>query len=220
MTQQEVICYIMVNKNEIRRYDSRSSIDLESAIDVIGARMLRDFGICFEQMWQKYNRQIRPIIPLAQPRTIANAYRDMVIEEMRHRVANRPGVIVREVLDRFLLEIDGTLLVQFKKLGPDFSTSNIPTRTSVDFDCQHELPGVTLPRVTVGYQPDQFWTELLGVWLVFNVGKENVWHYNLVTAERSVSMFPLPVEGAAEMEAREKEERLRRQRHKADSNVS
>ena len=63
MRQQEEGWHIMLNEKQIHRYEGRSFIDLEPAIDVIGTGLLRDFGTCFEQMWQKYNRKIRPIIP-------------------------------------------------------------------------------------------------------------------------------------------------------------
>ena len=185
--------------------------------------MLQDLVTCFEVAWKNFDKIVRPLAPAALPKSIANFYREMVLEEVRKQIASQAGVVVSEPFDRFLLEIRETILLQFRKLGPDFTTSNNPTRTSVDFDSQLELPGITLPRVIAGYQPNQFWTGIEGLYLAFNVGagrRSNVWWYNLLTGERSMALrFPMPTEGAAEREARD-ERRREASRHRAAAEAS
>ena len=208
--------------NNILSFGGQAFVDQNTAHAAIGPRILQDFVTCYETAWENYKQVVRPLAPAALPKSIANIYREMVIEEVRNRIVNQPGVVVSEPFDRFLLEIRETILVQFRKLGPDFITSNNPTRTSIDFDCQLELPGITLPRVIAGYQPNPFWTEITGLFLVFNVGTgrgSNVWWHNLVTGEHSLP-FPMPTEGAAEREAREELRRRQTARRQADPGAS
>ena len=194
--------------NDMDAHQNPSFIDEKTAAGVIGPEILDDLVTCYEVAWEKYNELARRLAPAAHPRSIATFYREIVIEEVRQRIAIQPGVIVSERFDRFLVEVRGRLLIQFKKLGPDFTTSNIPTPTSVAFDLQYEMPGITLPRVTVGYRPNAFWTELEGVWLVFNIGRQNIWAHNLVTRTEDAPLsFPMPDEGAADREEREHQRR-------------
>ena len=150
--------------------------------------------------------------------------RELTLQEVRERIVDRPGVRVSEPYDRFLLEIHETVLVQFRKIGPDFSTSNNPTATSRDFDGQLELPGITLPRIIAGYQPNKFWTGPSGLFLAFNVGSgtgANRWWYDLVTGEHSGQyQYPMQPESAADREAREELQRRLADSLQADPEVS
>lgn len=208
--------------NHIQSRKRPSFIPKDQALDVIGPDVRREIVTCYRTAWAKYNQRARPLAPTALPKSIANFYREMVLNEVRNRIVNQPGVVVSEPYDRFLLEIDETVLIQFRKLGPDFTTSNNPTCTSLDFDYQLELPGIALPRVIAGYQPNRLWTEITGVYLVFNVGNRrgcNVWWVNLETGEQSLH-FPTPTEGAAEREAREDLRRRLSDSQKTDLGVS
>ena len=213
-----------MSTNALSSFNGRVFIDQKTALRVIGPAMLQDLVTCFEVAWENFDKIVRPLAPAALPKSIANFYREMVLEEVRARIASQAGVVVSEPFDRFLLEIHETILLQFRKLGPDFTTSNNPTRTSVDFDSQLALPGITLPRVIAGYQPNQFWTGIQGLYLAFNVGagpRSNVWWFNLVTGEQSIALhFPMPTEGAAEREAQEEQRRREASRHRAASEAS
>ena len=121
-------------------------------------------------------------------------------------------MIVHEniIRGRFLVEVDGRLLLQFKKLTRDLVTVNNPTETSEAFDRQQEIEGVpALPRLTVGYQLGQYRTDLAGIYLAFLIGKECIWHHDLRTGEGSIGMdleFPTPLgPSPAEREAVEAE---------------
>ena len=194
--------------NDIGQIDGSSFIDKRTVLEVIGPKILDEFLTCCVEAWKKYQKAVQPLMPVAHPRTIANCYRELILEEIRQRIAHQPRIKAVEKYDRFLLEVGERFLIQFKKLGPDFRTSNIPTRTSLDFDLQFGLEGIRLPRVTLGYQPDEFWLELKSVWLVFNIGKENIWFHNLSGDSSTESLpFPMPDEGAADQEERDEQRR-------------
>ena len=185
-------------------------VDRETVVDLLGPGLIQALATCYRVAWEKYNNLARPLAVLAGPISIATWFREMVLHEVRETVVRRRGVTARDKHGRFLLEINQQVLLQFKKLGPDFSTSNIETATSRAFDRQLVLPGITLPRVTVGYQLNELWTEIEGIWLVFNIGKDNIWAHNLETGVEETPPplpFPTPEEGAAEREAREQQRR-------------
>jgi len=169
-------------------------IDRETALRRLGPDRLELLGRCFERAWERYEEVIRPELPLCHPTPQAGILREFIINEVRDAFPDLPGVTIRDhdAGGRFLLEIDGVLMIQFKKLTTDFQTRNYPTPTSEAFDQQRELDGFpALPRLTAGYQMGQYGTELASVSLAFLVGSECVWHHDIQSGEHSVTLeFP------------------------------
>ena len=211
----------MIHNNDLRPRRHPLFISRETVIGLLEPELIQEFATCYRVAWDKYNKYARPLAVLADPISIATWFRQMVLQEVRERVVPRRGVIVRGKQWRFLLEIHGQVLLQFKKLGRGFGTSNLETETSRDFDGQIVMPGIKLPRVTVGYQLNQLWTEITGLWIVFRIGEETIWAHNLETGVAETPRplpFPMPEEGAAERE--EREQQRRRDDRKGESGAS
>ena len=192
----------------------------ETAIIQIGPERLDRLRACFVAAWGRYEAQFRPHLPLCDPTAMATILRELVLEEARRTFSDQPGVVI---LDgprdrRFLLVIDDALVVQVKKLTQDFQTVNNPTETSKAFDRQLPIEGFpSVPRLTAGYKLGQYGTQMSGIWLIFLVGKQCLWHYDLETGEHSLTLdlgVPRPTEGegAADQEADEERRRKARER--------
>ena len=179
----------------------------ETAVELIGDSRLALLKECVDTAWSRYDADFRPILPLCSPVGMANILRELIIEDARGRLTND---LRFQILDgvsggRFLTLVDGTIVIQFRKLTRDFLTRNNPTATSDAFDRQEpDLDGVPdTPRLTVGYQLGQYRTALAGTYLAFVVGNECVWHHDLATGEHSITLDFPPIDGpsAAEQEA-------------------
>lgn len=149
----------------------------EDALEGMGDDKRALLRQCVEGAWTLYTERFRPVLPYCTPRGMANILHELTVQQIRDKFAEVPGVEIREnwVKNRFLLEISGVMILQFKKLTKNFQTRNIRTRTSLAFDGQRDVEGMpSLPRVTVGYQLGQYNTEIAGIWLAFLIGKEAV----------------------------------------------
>ncbi|MDE2772091.1 MAG: hypothetical protein OXI46_00065 [Gemmatimonadota bacterium] len=193
------------------------SIDRETALKQLGPRHLDLLRQCLERAWDKYEALIRPVLPLCHPTAQATIIREFILEEVRHVFAGEVGITLRDdpTGDRFLLEVNGFFVIQFRKLTTDFHTVNNPTETSKAFDRQEQIEGYpALPRLTAGYQLGQYRTDFSGIWLAFLVGNELQWYHDLRTGEYPITLdFPRPHDGAADLE---KEEERRRKTEEDD----
>jgi hypothetical protein len=190
-------------------------IEKDAALETVGEDRLSLLRFCLTAAWETWETHIRSHLPLCSPTGLANILHELVIQEVRERFGEIPGVSIREnnVGGRFLLQIDQTVILQFKKLTKDFRTANNRTDTSEAFDNQESLDGLPeLPRLTVGYQLHHYGTSF-SIWLAFLIGKECIWHHDLATNEGSITLeFPATSgQSAAEQEAADEEERERRE---------
>ena len=187
------------------------SIARETALDRLGPENLSLLRQCLEAAWQKHEALIRPALPLCDPSAQATIVREFILEEARHRFQGRDGITMRDSPSngRFLLEVDDSFVIQFRKLTTDFRTVNNPTKTSEAFDQQEQIDGYPpLPRLTAGYQLGQYRTDFAGVWLALLVGKELQWYHDLRTGEYPITLdFPELDLGAADLEADEEWQR-------------
>lgn len=185
----------------------------ESALEALGPDRLAVLRDCVAEAWREYEESVRPILPLCSPVGMANILRELVVEAARSRLTEEDGFSILDGVcgGRFLVQVDGRLVVQFRKLTRDFLTRNNPTDTSDAFDRQE--PGIEeipdMPRLTVGYQLGQYRTSIAGYYLAFVVGNECIWHHDLDTGEHSIVLdFPeFAGESAAEQETAEEERR-------------
>lgn len=181
-------------------------IGVDEAITLLKP-VLPDLRLCVREGWEAYLRSVPQLVPLASPGFRAHAVHEFVLEEVRHRIGgNHPQqaqIAERTTKRRFLVYWRKRLALQFKKLGPDFLTANYPTGTALKFDRQEpDLPECPpYPKLTVGYQLDEFAANLTGVYVAFRVGKECVWWYNLDSGESTIMIdFPAPDTLAPERE--------------------
>lgn len=171
-------------------------ITLDEALRLLKP-VLADLRTCVREAWKKYEASIPQHLPLASQGFRAHAMHEFVLEEVRQRIGGYRDADIAERTQRrrFLVYWKKRMALQFKKLGPDFLTRNYPTRTALDFDRQVlDLPECKpYPKLTVGYQLDEFATGLLGAYVVFRIGEECVWWYNLDSGEGSMMFdFPAP----------------------------
>lgn len=165
---------------------------------------------CHERAMEIYNEKFRPILPLCDPRRMPTILHELIIQEARRAFTDIVGVVPRDpsIGDRYLLEVDHRLIVQFKKFTKDFRTENNPTQTSRRFDEQELGPGLPpYARLTAGYQLDEYNTAMSGVFLAFVVGYSCPWHHDLRTGEHDLSLdFPQPEGPSAAQLERQREE--------------
>jgi hypothetical protein len=172
-------------------------IELDEALSLLEP-ILADLRICVKDAWAKYQATIPMLLPLASSGFRAHAMHEFVLEQVRHRIDGQyeeATIAERTKNRRFLVYWKNRVALQFKKLGPDFLTRNYPTRTAIEFDLQVlDLPEcLPYPKLTIGYQLNEFATDLLGVYVAFRLGKECVWWHNLDTGEGSIMFdFPTP----------------------------
>ena len=190
------------------------SIARETTLDRLGPEYLSLLRECLEAAWKKYEAVIRPALPVCDPIAQATIIREFILEEVRHTFQGRAGTTIRDdpSNSRFLLEVDDSFVIQFRKLTTDFRTVNNPTKTSEAFDRQDQVDGYPpLPRLTAGYQLGQYRTDFAGIWLALLVGNELQWYHDLRTGEYPITLdFTEPDRGAADLET-DKERRRKAQ---------
>lgn len=146
-----------------------------------------DLRSCVVGAWERRSKLIGL---LARPGTSfrAQAMYELMIDEARSRFGDVPGVRMVEVdraanTDRVLLCVDPDVVIQFKKLDPNFRSRNYPTPRALAFKSQASLPGIPPGcRVTVGYQLNAVGTELAAVIVVCEGRFQPRWWYELVEA--------------------------------------
>ena len=177
----------------------------DDAVYAIGPVRMKMLLACIDEAWRLYNAHVRRLVPLSTMRGIATSLNELIMQQVRERFDGVAGTKIRDNTTggRFLLEIDGTLMLYFKKLDDDFKTSNHATEMSRAFDAQEEEVAdfPAMPRVNAGYQTDGFGTAMTGKYLAFGIGNENVWHHNIETGEQSIELeFPTPKRSPADQE--------------------
>ena len=178
-------------------------IESRPAREIIGKERLAWLRRCVEDAWAVFDEKIRRFLPTCEPLALPSLIRQLILQEIKKSCEAYEGVSVipSHKSGRFLVVIDGQVVIQIKKLTEDLQTVNIETKTSRKFDLQLPLPGYPdNPRLTLGYKLDDFGTQLLEVLLIFSIGNDCQWHYNLQTGERSQEItFPIrPVSDAAD----------------------
>jgi hypothetical protein len=132
------------------------------------------------------------------------------IEEIRSRFGDAPGIALVEPrkgrqrvrgglgrrrpedAGRFLLSFGGRLVVQFKKLDPEFRTRNYSTRRSNMFNAQQPLNGIPAgTRLTFGYRLNATAQELVTVAVVCQGPVYPRWHYELGVEAPMEALSPL-----------------------------
>jgi hypothetical protein len=110
-------------------------------------------------------------------RTIASIIHDNIRMRISREFLDDPEVITNDFNGIFGLLIVGKLLIRFKKFNEDFSTSNIPTRQTINFDNQESIEG--FPEVPTflycGYIHNGTWSSIKNIYLICREGEENRW---------------------------------------------
>lgn len=112
-----------------------------------------------------------------RPRTIASIVNDFVKGRIKDNFYGVPGVVAKDFNEVFGLFIDNKLFIRFKKINPDFSTSNIPTKQTIDFINQQQISGFPDKPTFLfaGYMPDASWSILTNIYLLCKEGERIIW---------------------------------------------
>ncbi len=110
--------------------------------------------------YDDYQTQYTQVSPIHTVRTQANILRDHMVYHARRLFHEMDGVRIIEKAGLFLVEIQNTVILRFKKFDDDERTSNYPTDQAVDYLEQQELPWMPqkATRLEVGYQLNKLGT--------------------------------------------------------------
>lgn len=184
-------------------------IGREKAQRIIGETRLAWLRSCVERAWMVWQNEGMKLLPTCEQSALPTVFRQLVLQQIKDTIEEQEGVSVHPFSrQRFLLVIDDVLVVQIRKLTANLRTRNIETETSKDFDKQLALAEYPdCPRLTLGYKFGNYHTDLSEVLLVFNVGNQNQWYYDLRTNEHSLEIpfevqhLPIKDAGAVDAEA-------------------
>lgn len=118
------------------------------------------------------------------PRTRASIIHDHICDHAKCHLAGLGDVQYLPIGERNLFEVDGKMLINFKKLDEQLRSSNYPTQTAMNFVDQTELNGIpaSLPRITVGYVPKSDFTSISGVYAVkYGLEAEVEWELDIIS---------------------------------------
>lgn len=116
-----------------------------------------------------------------RPRTIASLVHDFIKSHVKEKFLGIEGIEARDFNEVFGLSINRKLFIRFKKLNPDFSTSNIPTRQTLALNYQQTLEGFPDEPtfIIAGYMPNATWTSITNIYLLCNEGERVLWMKDL-----------------------------------------
>lgn len=139
---------------------------------------------CFKDGWGNWNQLIADPTGLGRPltsRTRASFVNDHVLFLIRERLVPMSGI--REFEHRGLrtIIIAERVMLRFKKLTRELSTSNIPTQQQQRFGYQLSLDGMEhlapLIKLTAGYVLNRIMTDIGDLHVTCNLGKSLVWSF-------------------------------------------
>ncbi|WP_282010676.1 hypothetical protein [Nitrospina watsonii] len=177
----------------------------EEAIKILDPYRARIFE-CAQKGFESYRKNFSIFQWMYEPRTKAGIIRDHIVANIKGEFVETPGIGSIDVKGRFFLDIEGKVLLQFKKLNKNLMPSNFQTQqqTSIDFQWEvneqfefDEIPH-ELPVLTVGYIPNDLWTDVENWWITYSYAKSVEWHVPLLDIDdtlTNIETIPLePVE--------------------------
>jgi hypothetical protein len=138
----------------------------------------------------EWNKNKKPIN--FEKRTIANLVHDFIKGRIKDQYSENENVETKEFNKIFGLHIDKKFLIRFKKINTDFTTSNIKTKQTKNFEKQAEIEG--LPKqatfLYAGYIPNPTWTSIKDIFIMCKSGGNIIWVKNLTSfAEQTQFTF-------------------------------
>ena len=114
------------------------------------------------------------------PRTIASLIHDSIRMRITREFSEAPEVITRDFNGIFGLLLEGKLLIRFKKLNEDFTTANIPTLQTKNFDNQESIEGFPKAHdLYCGYVHDGAWSSIRNIYIICREGDMTLWAKDL-----------------------------------------
>ena len=126
-------------------------------------------------------------------RTITSLIHDFTRARIQISFSGVDDVKVGTYNKIFGLVIDDQVFIRFKKIKPDYSTSNIPTKQTRDYE-QQQIEFLELPSKPVylyaGYMLNETWTSIKDLYIMCKQGKVIHWIKDLSgTVEQSQLPF-------------------------------
>lgn len=171
----------------------RSSLTFEAAKKALEPHhdaLLR----CVRKAWSGW-RTAAAILVIPHPTARATFMWNCWMDAVRAEFGDAAGVEIKDRSERFFLLIDKFVAVRLKKVDEELRTSNYPTKTALEVDGQHGVPGAprTAPLVTIAYTVDPLNpAELSSIDVIYAIDKALIWEYSLIEPTKVVEQLPLP----------------------------
>lgn len=138
--------------------------------------------------WKRLMEEFHGFSPVGR----RNVLHDFIVQEVRTRFGDVAGVRIKELKSgRFLVCVEGIVLI-FKHVDSSLRPKNYPTKAALAFSKQLPLPAVPKgPRLVIGYQLNTLETELTKVSVIFLLGREVIWDYQISKGESGGQVIPL-----------------------------
>ena len=163
---------------------------------------------CIIEAWKSFHAKCYEIKHIFSSRTQASAIFDFIKSNVTQTFHGNKKVSISEKRGLFLVNFENKVVVRFKKLKNN-KASCIPTRQTLDFFKQLELPGIPSPeRFIIGYQLNNIKTEIKNISVVYpKSSNQNYWSYDLEPCVAQVIETPF-IQIPIEQEILPKEERI------------
>lgn len=118
----------------------------------------------------------------SKTRTKACLIHDLISNRIKLNFLGEDKIEVGEWNGIFGLKISENILIRFKKLNEDYSSSSLPTKQSRAYLKQLPIEGFPDEPTFLfaGYIPDKSWTGVKGLYITCWNGNENVWVNNIL----------------------------------------
>jgi hypothetical protein len=131
------------------------------------------------------------------PRSRATVIHDHIVARAKEIFDEFPGIHFLSGAPRNLFDVDGKIVLQFKKLRRTLLSSNYPTQLALAFERQQRVDGFPeippkLPRLAAGYVPSRDFTSIDGIYVTFAEGKRLKWFLDITNEGDQALPFQLP----------------------------
>ncbi|MDD4890562.1 MAG: hypothetical protein PHU85_11615 [Phycisphaerae bacterium] len=123
----------------------------------------------------------------------------LIRQNVKARLPGVGGVMITEKRGFVEVDVEGGIVLRFKKVDPKYRSSSYQTRQQRLYSNQLPLFGeASVPtRLTVGYRLDPTATQLVDVAIVYPQGRVPLWAYSIMDAGGSAgAVVPLPTPDA------------------------
>lgn len=169
-------------------------------------RLYRIGALPFESYQRDYPNQA-----IHTPRTRANILYDLMVNQARIEFRGIRGAqIIDPPSGVVLLEIDGRVVIRFKKLDDDSLPRNYPTEAAKNWDTGEDLPGIpsSPQRLALGYRFNRLQTAIRDV-LISNTLAGRLL-YDIILDEPDDGIMVLPDSGSGSPAPNNRTQRIQR----------
>lgn len=154
---------------------------------------------CIENAWNNYTQLYSPDLRARHTaRSRASLIHDEIVIEAEEIFEDRQGVRFERRNHAFLVYLGQRQVIRFKKFGPSFGVSGIPTQQHLSLiNQQFSLPDFgEMMTIHAGYKLNPLETALAGSYVVCPRGHGKHWFLDLKDIEvpnKNQNIVPLPV---------------------------